>query len=92
MPTDITSILQVLDFGPAQIALYPAESFVSYQLQVQAANPKRFIVPLGFGECSPGYIPTVAAVREGFREEHAYTWVDDSAERRIVEGMNGLLR
>lgn len=83
--------LQVLDFGPAQIALYPAESFVSYQLQVQAANQNRFIVPLGFGECSPGYIPTVAAVREGFREEHAYTWVDDSAERRIVEGMNGLL-
>lgn len=83
--------LQVLDFGAAQIALYPAESFVSYQLQVQAAAPQKFLVPLGFGECAPGYIPTVAAVREGFREEHGYVWCDDTAERRIVDGMKGLL-
>jgi hypothetical protein len=83
--------LQVIDFGPAQITLYPAESFVSYQLQVQASHKEKFLVPLGFGECSPGYIPTMSAVKEGFREEHAYTWVDDTAERRIVDGMTRLL-
>lgn len=83
--------LQVIDFGAAQIALFPAESFVSFQRQVQAAAGEKFIVPIGFGECSPGYIPTASAVREGFREEHGYCWVDDSAERRIVNGMTKLL-
>ncbi len=88
--------LQVVDFGPAQIAVYPAESFVSFQLQVQAALDKstgknNFVLPLGFGECAPGYIPTIAVVREGFREEHGYCWVDDTAERRIVDGMKKLL-
>jgi hypothetical protein len=83
--------LQVLDFGAAKLALFPAESFVSFQLQVAAAAPNKFILPIGFGECSPGYLPTVAAVREGFREEHGYTWCDETAERRIVEGMKKLL-
>lgn len=83
--------LQVLDFGAAKLALFPAESFVSFQLQVAAAVPKKFIVPIGFGECSPGYLPTVAAIREGFREEHGYTWCDETAERRIVDGMKKLL-
>lgn len=84
--------LQVIDFGPAQIALFPAESFVSFQKQVQAAASKKFILPVGFGECAPGYIATESAIREGFREEHGYCWVDDSAERRIVDGMTTLLR
>jgi hypothetical protein len=84
--------LQVVDFGAAQLALFPAESFVSFQLQVQQAQPDKFILPIGFGECAPGYIPTVAAVREGFREEHGYCWVDETAERHIVEGMNAVLQ
>jgi hypothetical protein len=83
--------LQVVDFGAAQLALFPAESFVSFQRQLQELLPRKFIIPVGFGECAPGYIPTSSAIREGFREEHGYCWVDDSAERRIVDGMKRLL-
>ncbi|MGC3971539.1 MAG: hypothetical protein QM775_30605 [Pirellulales bacterium] len=84
-------LLQALKIGPADIALYPAESFVGFQLAVAKSRPDKFTFSVGFGECAPGYMPTKQAVAEGFREEHHYCWVDETAEDRIVGGMRKLL-
>lgn len=84
-------LLQSLRIGSADVALFPAESFVGFQLAVQRSRPEAFTLSVGFGECAPGYIPTKQAVAEGFREEHGYCWVDETAEERIVGGMTKLL-
>lgn len=72
-----------LDFGPAQYLLLPAEAFVEYQLAAQRLRPGQFIVVAGYGECGPGYIPTEAARREGYVDEHGYTWVAAGAEEKL---------
>jgi hypothetical protein len=61
-------------FGSAAIVLAPAEAFVQYQLWAQEAAPNKTVMTLGYGECAPGYIPTSAAVAEGY-DDH-YSWVD----------------
>lgn len=83
--------VQVVDFGPAQLVLLPAESFVAYQLMAQKVRPDSFVMALGFGECAPGYIPTDAAFREGYREEHGYCWVRPGAEKVIAEALQKAL-
>ena len=50
-----------IDFGKAQIVLLPGESLVGYQLLAQRMRPDQFIMAIGYGECSPGYIPTDSA-------------------------------
>jgi hypothetical protein len=62
-----------IDFGPAQIVLMPAESFVQYQLWAQALRPDSFVMTLGYGECAPGYIPTAQSVSEGYNDH--YSWI-----------------
>jgi hypothetical protein len=84
--------LQMIDFGPARIVLFPAESFVAYQLLAQRLMPDGFVLSLGFGECAPGYIPTDAAFREGYRDEHGYCWVRPGAEAIIDRTLRQLLR
>ena len=69
-PIDVPAV----DFGAAAIVLVPAEAFVQYQLWAQEAAPKTMVMTLGYGECAPGYIPTDAAVAEGY-DDH-YSWVD----------------
>ncbi len=79
--------LPVIDFGPAQFVLLPAESFVSYQLAAQKMRPDSFVMVAAYGECAPGYIPTEQARREGFMEEHGYTWVAAGAEQSILTAL-----
>ena len=81
----------MIDFGPAQLLLLPAESFVAYQLFAQQQRPDSFVITLGFGESAPGYIPTNQAYREGFREEHGYTWNRPGAEDLIQAVLKKLL-
>ena len=81
----------LLDFGPAQLVLLPAESFVAYQLFAQQQRPDSFVVTPGFGESAPGYIPTNQAYKEGFREEHGYTWNRPGAEEIIQATLKKLL-
>jgi len=81
----------MLDFGPAQLLLLPAESFVAYQLFAQQQRPDSFVVTLGFGQSAPGYIPTNQAYKEGFREEHHYTWNRPGAEDVIRTTLTRLL-
>ena len=63
----------VIDLGPAQIILLPAESFVQYQLWAQQARPDSMVMTLGFGECAPGYIPTAQDAADGY-DDH-YSWI-----------------
>jgi len=65
-----------LHFKSVSIVLVPAEAFVQYQLWAQQMRPKSLMMTLGFGECAPGYIPTNAAVSEGY--DGHYSWVDFS--------------
>ena len=70
-PIDVPAV----HFGSAAIVLVPAEAFVLYQLWAQEAVGKTTsVMTLGYGECAPGYIPTNAAVAEGY-DDH-YSWVD----------------
>jgi hypothetical protein len=62
-----------IDFGPAEIVLMPAESFVQYQLWAQALRPDSFVMTLGYGECAPGYIPTAQEASEGYNDH--YSWI-----------------
>lgn len=62
-----------IDFGPAQIVLMPAESFVQYQLWAQALRPDSLVMTLGYGECAPGYIPTAQSFAEGYHDH--YSWI-----------------
>jgi hypothetical protein len=62
-----------IDFGPAQIVLMPAESFVQYQLWALAERPDSLVMTLGYGECAPGYIPTAKEAAEGYNDH--YSWI-----------------
>jgi hypothetical protein len=79
-PIDVPAI----DLGVASIVVVPAEAFVQYQLWAQQARPDRMVMTLGYGECAPGYIPTSAAVAEGY-DDH-YSWVDFSQCERALRG------
>jgi len=80
-----------IDFGPAQIVLMPAESFVQYQLWAQALRPDSFVMTLGYGECAPGYIPTAQAVSEGYHDH--YSWIAfPECEASMRQALNAALK
>lgn len=64
-----------IDLGRAQMVLLPGESLVGYQLMAQKLRPDQCVMAIGYGECSPGYIPTDAASREGYAESQGWCWV-----------------
>jgi hypothetical protein len=82
-PIDVPAV----DFGPAQLLLLPAETFVEFQLAAQRLRPDQFIAVAGYGECGPGYIPTESARAEGYVEEHGYCWVAPGAEEKLLKAM-----
>jgi hypothetical protein len=79
-----------VDFGPAQIVLFPGESFVGYQLMAQTMRPDSFVVSAGYGECWPGYIPTAAAFKDHF--ENHWLWVPPGCEARIKQALADVLK
>ncbi|HEX3728121.1 MAG TPA: hypothetical protein VHV08_17840, partial [Pirellulales bacterium] len=81
----------VVDFGAAQIVLLPGESLVGYQLMAQALRPDSFVMAVGYGECSPGYIPTDAASREGYAESQGWCWVAPEMENRMAKALRQVL-
>ncbi len=70
-----------LDWGNAQLVLFPGEAFVGYQWMAQRMRSDSFVMCLGYGECWPGYIPTRSAFDDGFGT--SWRWVDPGAEERI---------
>ncbi|MEW6306456.1 MAG: hypothetical protein AB1705_23570 [Verrucomicrobiota bacterium] len=73
----------VLDLGPAQIILLPAESYVEFQLFAQEQRPASFVMVMGYGECAPGYIPTEQAWAENDSNLRDWCWVAPGAEAAL---------
>ncbi|MEO1997556.1 MAG: hypothetical protein ABGZ17_20035 [Planctomycetaceae bacterium] len=74
-----------IDFGSAQMVLFPGESFVGYQLLAQKLRPRSFVMSIGFGQCWTGYLPTQTAFADGF--DGFWLWVAPGAEPRIQQGL-----
>ena len=84
--------MPALDFGPAQLVLLPAESYVEYQLLAQRLRPDSFVVVMGYGECAPGYVPTEQAVKENDGNLSDWSWVAPGAEARMRAALEKVLR
>ncbi len=78
-----------IDFGAAQIVLFPGESFVGYQLLAQKMRPDSFVVSIGYGECWTGYIPTAAAFGDNFANK--WLWTAPGAEEKIRAALERVL-
>jgi hypothetical protein len=78
-----------IDFGPAQIVLFPGESFVGYQLLAQKMRPDSFVMSIGYGECWPGYLPTKSAFEDKF--DGHWLWVAPGAEAHITTALQRVL-
>ncbi len=72
--------LPLIDFGPAQLLLLPAESYVEFQLYAQQQRPENFVMCLGYGECGPGYIPIERAWIEQDQNLNGWAWVGPGSE------------
>jgi hypothetical protein len=75
----------LIDFGKAQVVLFPGEAFVGYQLQAQKLRPSSFVVCVGYGECWPGYIPTTQGFADNF--DDIWYWVAPGSDRRMEEAI-----
>jgi len=82
----------MLDWGPAQLVLLPAESYVEYQLLAQKLRPDSFVAVMGYGECAPGYIPTEKHIQEGDGNLADWNWVAPGSEARMTEALEKLLK
>jgi len=78
-----------IDFGTAQIVLFPGESFVGYQILAQKTRPDSFVMSVGYGQCWTGYLPTKAAFADGF--DGFWLWVAPGAELRIQQALSRVL-
>jgi hypothetical protein len=81
----------VLDFGPAQFVLLPAESYVEFQLLAQKLRPDSFVLVAGYGECAPGYVPIEAAWREQDGNLRDWCWVAPGAEQALTAALEAAL-
>lgn len=81
--------MPTVDFGTANIILFPGESFVEYQLMAQRMRPNSFVFSIGYGECWPGYIPTERAFEEGFHDK--WLWAAPGSESRVRDALDLLL-
>ena len=82
--------LPCIDFGVAQVVLFPGEAFVAYQLLAQKLRPESLVMSIGYGECWPGYIPTDANFDEHFQDN--WLWVAPGSEQRITTALGQVLK
>lgn len=83
--------LPCIDFGPAQLLLLPAESYVEFQLFAQSLKPNDFVMCLGYGECGPGYIPIERAWKERDSNLNDWTWVGPGSEEPMKKAIRSAL-
>ncbi len=83
--------LPAIDFGPAQLLLLPAETYVEFQLYAQELRPGSFVMCLGYGECGPGYIPIERAWRENDSNLRDWTWVGPGSEEPLRRAIRDVL-
>ena len=78
-----------LDFGAANLVLFPGETWVGYQLMAQQHRPDSTVISIGFGECWPGYIPTTQGFEDNF--EDVWHWVAPGSDSRMAEAISEVL-
>jgi hypothetical protein len=83
--------LPLIDFGPAQLLLLPAETYVEFQIYAQELRPQSFVMCLGYGECGPGYIPVERAWRENDSNLRDWTWVGPGSEPPLRQALREVL-
>ena len=83
--------LPAVDFGVAQVVLFPGETFVEYQLLAQAMRPDVFVMAVGYGEAAPGYIPLDKNFDEGGNDLEGWCWVRRGAEAVMRRAMRAVL-
>ncbi|HLW68149.1 MAG TPA: hypothetical protein VKS79_22725 [Gemmataceae bacterium] len=84
--------LPVIDFGPAQFAILPAEAYVEFQLFAQKVRPDVFSMVAGYGECGPGYIPIERAWKENDGNLNDWCWVNPGSQAKMENAMTMALR
>lgn len=84
-PIDVVAV----HLGSASLLLLPGEVFVSYQLRASALAPDRMIATIGYGESWTGYVPTEAALSEGFAD--FWNWVGPGSEAKTIEAIREVL-
>lgn len=78
-----------VDFGITRLLLFPGESFVGYQVIAQEYSPGIPVIPVGYGECWTGYVPTDQAFRDGFNE--SWLWAGKGSEAEIRRALEQVL-
>ena len=78
-----------IDFGSAQVVLFPGEAWVDYQLMAQQQRPDSTVVSIGYGECWPGYIPTTQGFDDNF--DDSWYWVAPGSDKRMAAALNQVL-
>ena len=79
-----------VNFERALLVLLPGESFVGFQLMAQRLRPDVKVLCAGYGDCWTGYIPTRAAVADGFTDQ--WMWVDSDAQAQMKDALIEALR
>lgn len=81
----------VVDFGPAQLMLLPAEVYVEFQLYAEELKPDSFVMVMGYGECGPGYIPIERAWLEHDSNLHDWAWTPPGSEEVMKKAIREAL-
>lgn len=84
--------IPLIDFGPAQLLLLPAESYVEFQLLAQRQRPDSFVMVAGYGECAPGYFPIERAWQEADANLNDWCWIAPGAEAAMTEAIRSVLK
>ncbi len=84
-------VLSALHVNSASLLHLPAECFVEYQLEAQAAAPDRFIACAAYGDGGPWYVPTVEAYPQGGYEV-SVAWCAAEVDGVLTEGVGNLLK
>ncbi len=79
-----------VDLGNAQIALFPGETFIGYQLIAQQYAGKNFVMCVAYGDAWTGYLPTDATFNEDFKD--TWLWVGPGSEQKIREAIKKVIR
>jgi hypothetical protein len=78
-----------IDFGCAQLVLFPGETWVGYQLMAQELRPDSFVISIGYGECWPGYIPTPQGFQDNF--DNVWYWVGPGSDDQLKAALQRVL-
>ena len=79
-----------VDLGQAQIALFPGETFIGYQLLAQEYAGENFLMCIAYGDAWTGYLPTDATFAEDFKD--SWLWVGPGSEKKIRDAIKKVIR